>query len=83
MCFRSCFVLKMPSASCLYTTDDQVLCSGYCNGVFHLSCAGLSREAMEKVGGNPQLGWFCAECIEFRKVASELSNGVVDLVTLP
>ncbi|KFB53643.1 hypothetical protein ZHAS_00021886 [Anopheles sinensis] len=57
----------MSCASCQHpTADDQVLCSGFCDGVFHLSCAGLSREATKELCKNPQLGWFCAECVEFR-----------------
>ncbi|XP_058123083.1 uncharacterized protein LOC131285210 [Anopheles ziemanni] len=57
----------MSCASCLHpTADEQVVCSGYCDGVFHLTCAGLSREATKELGKNPQLGWFCSECTEFR-----------------
>uniref|UniRef100_A0A182JL11 Uncharacterized protein n=1 Tax=Anopheles atroparvus TaxID=41427 RepID=A0A182JL11_ANOAO len=57
----------MSCAACLHpTADDKVACSGYCEGCFHLSCAGLSREATKELGKKPQLGWFCTECAEFR-----------------
>lgn len=44
---------------------DQVACRGYCGGIFHMTCAGVSRALLSYFTSHKKnLFWMCVKCAE-------------------
>ncbi|XP_055622138.1 uncharacterized protein LOC129765741 [Toxorhynchites rutilus septentrionalis] len=67
--------------------DEQVICQGFCNAVFHPKCSGLNIQYMGEILKSKQLFWMCQSCSNLmkdmrlrRSVRSAYETGQEDLL---
>lgn len=53
----------MECSKCLLNIiNDNISCSGFCNGTFHYNCAEIDRVSFNKCAKFPNVMWFCDDC---------------------
>lgn len=58
--------------------DKYVLCSGACNRLFHVNCAGLNLTNFKAWSSNVGLLWFCDACrVNFNPIVMDRENHIL------
>jgi hypothetical protein len=55
----------------LSEVEKTIKCAGFCNRIFHSSCAGINRNADSIINSTKNLLWFCDKCLIIHKNSSE------------
>lgn len=52
--------------------DDDVMCDGFCNHRFHISCVQISIYSKQTFFKNKNVKWFCDSCCSILKNLKEI-----------
>lgn len=48
-------------------TNDNIVCQGFCNALFHPRCSGIAPHILNEVLGSSQIFWLCRSCSSLMK----------------
>jgi hypothetical protein len=62
--------------------EKPLCCDGGCKGVYHLSCANLSRSTFKIISETVNVQWLCNECIQKNEMVSKINDNVQNLFVI-